>query len=1046
FDAISQRDYYALFGILGSARPARAVINVDAKVDKNRDELMRLKKLISNSIHSGWQTEAEVRNSDKSERWHGLVPRLLQDESLWPKANKPTAALYPWYLLKKREGRSFGFTWKQLQHEWNVGKAKRTKPDSPNYIYRWNMESKADYAQWFPRGAGLPKEPQPPGTFVLSPTADKLLTGVYPGGVYSHTISSKHPARLTSPSVQLDGNYDLWVRAIGGNGATVRYVVQNYPRNGTVFPVRNLSPQWKWHRFSLKYWEGDNIHVEITTAKDAPLLVRNNPRSWFGVREVIIAKAGSPAPTDNDWEWLDPLFEIAATREINSFEDLALCYSDAAATAARAWKKGTITDAQALFLDRLHQQGLLTSQFVSRTATRSDYQRLENEIAEPTRVPGLDETVGQNQRLMTRGNHRQLADEVPRRFLEAIDPTPYDTKISGRRELAEDVLRTDNPLSRRVIANRVWHHVFGRGIVATPDNLGKLGEQPTHPELLDYLATQFESELDWSLKKLIRSMVLSETWQQSSKPSDAAVHADPDNKLLSHAHVRRLEAEAIRDSLLAVSGQLDQTQFGPSANGNSPRRSVYVSVIRNSLNPFLRAFDFPEPFSSVGRRDTTNVPAQSLMLMNDPQIAKYANAWADRVLAIKPGPASVMNQPAGVLKRGQAPLGGDASKTLKQPHPRPTSKGGSVAAGSQSPFHSSHPDEVRIDFMFRTAFARPATRRDIDRVQQYMRDARQQLTSQRQQLSRLETQRTALQSQIASMLEPVRARLLAEANRGNIAPQARTPKPIHRWDFDTNAKDTIGTAHAELRAGAKLEDGALVVRNGGHAVTAPLNRDLREKTLEAWVQLDNLNQRAGGVITVQTPNGVFFDSIVYAEREPRRWLSGSNGFARTQPFAVAPAEDVADKKPVHIAIVYHTDGRIVGYRNGKPYGEAYQSSGPYGFGKNAVVSFGVRHLPAGGNRLLSGRILTAQIYDKALSAAEVEATSKAAPFFVSEATVLSQLTEKQRDNISASRDQISKLSQQIAAMGDIPDPNDKRTKWRDLAKAMFTFKEFIYLR
>jgi hypothetical protein len=1012
FDAISQKDYYALFGILGSTRPARAVIDVDAKINKNRDKLERLKGVIFETINRGWLTQAQVRNVEQPKMWHGLVPRLLQDESLWPKANQPSFGLYPWHLLKKQseEKRTFGFTWKRLLHEWNVAKTKRATPEDPDYVYRWNLAAESDYAKWLPRGAGLSKKPNPPGTFALSPDADKLLTGVYPGGVYSHAISSKHPARLTSPTVRLDGNYDLWVRAIGGNGATVRYVVQNYPRNGTVFPVQNLSPQWKWHRFSLKYWEGDDIHVEITAGKDAPLLVKNSPRSWFGVREVIITKANSTVPTDNDWEWFDPLFEIAKDRNVESFEDLAQCYSDAAAAATRAWKRGDITDGQALFLDRLHQQGLLTSRFVNRKGTREEYRDLEGKIAEPTRVPGLDETVGRNQRLMTRGDHRQPEEEVPRRFLEAIDATPYDTKLSGRRELAEDVLRDDNPLSRRVIVNRVWHHMFGRGIVATPDNLGKLGEQPTHPQLLDYLATQFDDQMDWSVKKLIRAMVLSRTWQLSSKPSAAAVQADPNNTLLSHARVRRLEAEAIRDSLLAVSGRLDRTQFGSPVGGNAPRRSVYVSVIRNSLDPFLRAFDFPEPFSSTGRRDATNVPAQSLMLMNDPQITNYANAWVDRAAA-----AQKNGWPG--LERGT----------------------------SETPV-SDAVDAAQIDFMFQTAFARRATKSDVNRVQQYMANARQQMSSQRQQVEQLKTQRTALQNQITSVLEPVRTRLLADAKRGKVVPEATVPKPVHRWEFETDAKDTIGTAHAELRGGAKLEDGALVVRNGGHAVTAPLNSNLREKTLEAWVQLDNLNQRAGGVITVQTPNGVFFDSIVYAERDARRWLSGSNNFARTQPFATAPAEDLAHKEPIHIAIAYHKDGRVVGYRNGKPYGKGYKSDGPYAFNKQAVVSFGLRHLPAGGNRMLSGRILTAQIYDRALSTAEVEATSKTAPFFVSEAAVLSQLSDEQRTEISNIRSKIQTLSSQVESMGNIPDPNDNLAIWRDVAKAMFTFKEFIYVR
>jgi hypothetical protein len=192
-------------------------------------------------------------------------------------------------------------------------------------------------------------------------------------------------------------------------------------------------------------------------------------------------------------------------------------------------------------------------------------------------------------------------------------------------------LRDDNPFTRRVVVNRVWHHLFGRGIVATPDNLGQLGSPPTHPELLDYLANRFARD-GWSLKSLIRLIVTSKTWQLDSRPTKRAAEIDPDNRWLSHARVRRLEAEAIRDALLMVAGRLDRESFGEPVDGESDRRSVYVRVKRNRLDPFLRAFDFPEPFTTTGRRDSTNVPAQSLMLMNDDWVESCAESWAKRAI------------------------------------------------------------------------------------------------------------------------------------------------------------------------------------------------------------------------------------------------------------------------------------------------------------------------------------------------------------------------------------------------------------------------------
>jgi hypothetical protein len=237
---------------------------------------------------------------------------------------------------------------------------------------------------------------------------------------------------------------------------------------------------------------------------------------------------------------------------------------------------------------------------------------------------------------------------------------------SGRLELAE--LMTDpnvTPLISRVYVNRVWHHLFGRGIVASVDNFGVLGEAPTHPELLDYLAHQFTSPgmsaaipggkegMAWSTKKLIRALILTRAYQMSSAPDAKADDADPGNLLLHRMRIRRLEGEAIRDSILKVSGRLNGTMFGPSVPVNltpfqegrgrpasgpldgDGRRSVYLAVRRNFLSSFLLAFDTPSPFSTVGRRTVSNVPAQALILMNDPFVHNQAEVWAKRVSAEK---------------------------------------------------------------------------------------------------------------------------------------------------------------------------------------------------------------------------------------------------------------------------------------------------------------------------------------------------------------------------------------------------------------------------
>jgi hypothetical protein len=210
-----------------------------------------------------------------------------------------------------------------------------------------------------------------------------------------------------------------------------------------------------------------------------------------------------------------------------------------------------------------------------------------------------------------------------------------------------------DPFLPRVLVNRVWHHLFGRGIVASTDNFGVLGERPTHPELLDYLAERFVKD-GWSIKKLIRGLVLSSTYWMASEADAASDRADPDDVLLHRMRRRRLDGEAIRDAMLTISGRLDKRMHGPAvlvhltafqdgrgrpASGplaGNGRRSVYLAVHRNFLSSFLLAFDTPTPFSTVGRRTVSNVPAQSLILMNDPFVHQQAQLWAKRILA-QPG-------------------------------------------------------------------------------------------------------------------------------------------------------------------------------------------------------------------------------------------------------------------------------------------------------------------------------------------------------------------------------------------------------------------------
>jgi hypothetical protein len=214
----------------------------------------------------------------------------------------------------------------------------------------------------------------------------------------------------------------------------------------------------------------------------------------------------------------------------------------------------------------------------------------------------------------------------------AITP-PESAASTGRRTaLAQWLTRPDHPLTTRVIVNRIWQYHFGRGLVSTTNDFGHLGETPSHPELLDWLAHRFVQD-GWSFKKLHRLILTSRTYQQSATAPASALtlKKDPENRLWWRMDTRRLDAEQIRDALLAISGKLDPKAGGASADVKEPRRSIYLKVMRNSHEALLEVFDLPESFVSAGRRNVTTTPTQALLLLNSPAMQQHARAQAERL-------------------------------------------------------------------------------------------------------------------------------------------------------------------------------------------------------------------------------------------------------------------------------------------------------------------------------------------------------------------------------------------------------------------------------
>ncbi|SVB24024.1 uncharacterized protein METZ01_LOCUS176878, partial [marine metagenome] len=275
---------------------------------------------------------------------------------------------------------------------------------------------------------------------------------------------------------------------------------------------------------------------------------------------------------------------------------------------------------------------------------QKELKALESKAVKRPQIIAADEskTPGDIQ-IAIRGNVHNAGPKTPRRFIQVLNQGPLPKiapKASGRMELANWMASAQHPLTARVFANRVWHHLFGKGVVTSVDNFGHMGRLPSNQALLDHLAVRFV-EQDWSMKELIREIVLSRVYQLSSE-TGAQAKVDVENELHWRQNRRRLQAEAIRDSILSVSGQLNTTvggatikpgtkiEYGYQFDGT--RRSLYTPVFRNTPLEILAVFDFADPNLVVGERTTSSVPTQALYLMNNPFVRTQSEAAAKRLL------------------------------------------------------------------------------------------------------------------------------------------------------------------------------------------------------------------------------------------------------------------------------------------------------------------------------------------------------------------------------------------------------------------------------
>ncbi|HIG05668.1 MAG TPA: DUF1549 domain-containing protein [Planctomycetes bacterium] len=415
---------------------------------------------------------------------------------------------------------------------------------------------------------------------------------------------------------------------VQGESARVRVCIEGYwidQYNALLFnnfrQDVNNPDQWRHVQMDLTRYQGKNAHVEV----------HDEGRGWIAVDRVWLSAEGAHQGPGVDWSVLDDRSTDAATLLADPLRAQALIAAGLVDPARHgdAWNAAVV-------------------------ATVVKLRQLDESIPQPDRIiSAADAPHGFDVPLSVRGDPHQPGDLVERRALEYLGGADTPLRFrngSGRSELARWITSSDNPLFWRTQANRLWARVMGRGVAATSDDLGAMGVPPDNRALLDHLAVRLRDHP--SRRSLLRDIVLSRSYQMASIHRDPlAEQVDATNAYWHRAHQKRLNAEAIRDSILSVSGRLDRKMGGTSVpvhltdfltgrgrpGGSGPvdghgRRSIYIKVCRNFLPAFLTAFDFPIPSTTVGDRLVTNVPAQALALMNDPFVHEQARLWGDRVM------------------------------------------------------------------------------------------------------------------------------------------------------------------------------------------------------------------------------------------------------------------------------------------------------------------------------------------------------------------------------------------------------------------------------
>lgn len=664
FDPIGTSDYYGMVGVARSTRRRFAITDPHQKIAEHRKLLRDALDKARPQVETAWrgvQRDSVTRWLEQMiAHWRSLPADQLQQQL-------PLGS--PLFALRLLVDQPPPGTDAESFYATRLGQLRQEFQRAQTEYSKWESESPlvADFSKGLPEGwkleaidrEDLLRKPDAPSvdwfdSSIPLPARRNVLS--------SDAVGRSQFVTLRSP------NFDLSKRCVcvkmRGKSTQSMVCVDGYfmvEVQGLLFadlrkPI-DQPEDWGWvvHGGDLNKYIGDPTFLSLEAESSA----------WFQISEVRQADRGPPpSPHFASLKLLETgaasreAFEAVVIELLNQSFDAALASAALVSTVSTSGPEKDTQDLNprievARAMLRHKPELLLGETAGSLQESAAKIQQLSAQAPAPTILIAAEEGDPSDCAIELRGNPHIAGDITPRGCLQSLTPwQEVQGGSSGRAELVASMTNPKHPLVARVMVNRVWYYLMGRGLANSPDNLGVLGSRPSHPELLDYLAQQFMQN-DWSIKWLVREIVSSQTYALSSTPLGEHATSDPEGSLYSHRIVRRLDAEVLRDAMIQTCGSLDLQLTGPSVpihlteqmtgrgrpgssgplDGNN-RRSVFLEVRRNFLNPFLMAFDFPMPSTTTGKRNVSNVPAQALGLLNDPLVDELAKRWAAQTSSI----------------------------------------------------------------------------------------------------------------------------------------------------------------------------------------------------------------------------------------------------------------------------------------------------------------------------------------------------------------------------------------------------------------------------